>query len=45
MVEQSPALKARFKPVLSQKRLIYKPKDTNPLIKTEDLEDISKIVL
>lgn len=25
MVEQSPALKARFKPVLSQKRLIYKP--------------------
>ncbi|MDL2317723.1 terminase large subunit [Eubacteriales bacterium OttesenSCG-928-A19] len=25
MVEQSPALKARIKPVLSQKRLIYKP--------------------
>lgn len=25
MVEQNPSLKARFKPILSQKRLIYKP--------------------
>ena len=31
MVEQCPALKARIKPILSQKRLVYKPLNKNSL--------------